>query len=55
MICKCGHEEDEHYIGTLSKVPVCALCRELSMPNEYHKFKLNNLRYLEEKYEEGLK
>jgi hypothetical protein len=49
MICKCGHNEEEHYIGTISKVPVCDLCRDLSLPNEYHNFKLDNLKYLEEK------
>lgn len=52
-ICQlCKHDEDEHFIGTISHTPACSLCNALSLPNEYHKFKLSNLDYLERLYEE---
>lgn len=51
----CGHEENEHSIGFISKVPACSLCRDISMKDPYHPFKLNNLDYLEERYDEQKK
>jgi len=44
----CGHPAFEHTTGFISKIPVCAACRDLSKENEYHEFKLDNLKYVEQ-------
>jgi hypothetical protein len=57
--CKCGHNNDEHRIGALTGNPLCNLCvnktsRGMASSYVYHEFQLDNLRYLEQRYEESL-
>lgn len=51
--CMCGHRKDSH--GTsLNLGPYCDVCWEdkhVSTKNSYHKFKPDNLLYLERKYD----
>jgi hypothetical protein len=44
-ICICRHEKKEHYIGHISGLNRCFMCRELYV--DEHEFKLDNLLYIE--------
>jgi hypothetical protein len=53
--CKCGHLRARHDIRIISKNDF-SICWECPTPGTitsecYHKFKLDNLKYLEQKYE----
>lgn len=52
LICRCGHCKCDHKIGTFSGQYYCAECDTY---NYWHKFQLDNLRFLEKKVvEKGL-
>lgn len=53
--CICGHYEDDHFIGTITKKSHCRACSDSGGKAYYqwtHKFKLDNLKYLEGRYEQ---
>jgi len=57
--CKfCGHGKEDHYpTGRLTDIKDCIICRDEmdiwgnSKVSIYHRYQLDNLRYLEECYE----
>lgn len=62
MICKCGHLESKHRRDN-AKDMYCSECWDnITTPKNplykidcvYHNFKLDNLKYLEQKYKESI-
>lgn len=57
-LCECGHNKISHYIdsddhgGFEVHNSYCGPCRFLGIFNAAHKFKLDNLKFLEMKYEQ---
>ena len=55
ILCICGHIKKYHHLGVASKRPLCGSCMIIWNINWYHSFKLDNLKYLEQRYEESVK
>ena len=45
--CICGHSNVFHTLGIITKRPRCGKCSE----KDSHKFKVDNLKYLEQCYD----
>jgi hypothetical protein len=56
-LCKCSHLEESHGPGVASKQPLCYDCMDTSLNSNvyYHEFRLDGLKYLEQRYEEKVK
>lgn len=52
LICTCGHKKDDHSRGPFTQEYMCVECSYIDSDYHYHTFKLDNLSYLENKYNE---
>lgn len=52
-ICICNHIRYEHTRGHESGRFICLVCYSNMDSLQYHEFKLDNLKYLEQQYEES--
>lgn len=49
--CICGHPRGIHFQGPFTHCTWCRMTKE----SAWHEFKLDNLKYLEQRYEESVK
>lgn len=54
--CQCGHVVEEHTYYNYGIVNPCFKCgASIQLAGSMHDFKQDNLKYIEQKYEESLK